>query len=838
MRRWLYSCVLLLVLLPGLASAAELVVLTNANWDRFAPEGKEVDCILGDYALKSDRLWVVVAQPLPTRNANMFVKQVAGAVLDLTLTDQPNDQLSAFYPGKRQFPFSQAKIVQGKGKTVVLHVEAAAQDKEERLPAVRVEYELTDGQPFLLVRTIFHNTLEQPLTVPLEDELRMDKVETRSRSGATDLFWVHDRHFEQAYGLMVADHDLITRSTVSQSVLQYTDPASDKASITLAPGQKYTLVRRLFPGRHLLQVRGEVAAFRGQPVVQQGWRLVDPQYRPVVGAEITLSQDETIYGTGRSDAQGWLRCALPLEKFTLKCKSIGRPTVEKAIDLTGMKPGAVVNTQYLLERAAEVAAHITDVEGQPIPCKVAFNGLEGTPAPYWGPPTARHGVVNLYYSANGQFTVPIAPGKYEAVISYGPEYNLVRQVLEVKPGTQVPLQAQLRRAFSTPGWVSTDFHGHSSPSGDNVTDQRGRVLNLLCEQIEFAPCTEHNRIDSYTPHLKALGVEHLLGTCCGIELTGIPLPLNHHNAFPLEQKPRTQDGGGPLPDANPAEQIRRLAEWGNSEAERLVQQNHPDIGWLFFDKNGDGKPDSGYKNGFRYMHVMEVHPIHEVLDMKASRTTVSKAGIRKRNNTVFNWLQLLNLGYRIPGVVNTDSHYNYHGSGGLRNYVRCDARTPGSIDPLEIVRHAKQGHIIISNGPFLEVKLEKALPGDDLRLAGGKGRLQIKAYCADWYDVDRVQVLINGRPDAKLNFTRRSHPKLFKDGGLRFAHALELHLPQDAHVIVAAVGTQTTLGDVMGPMWGRQQPAAISNPIFVDVDGGGCRPNRDPLGHPLPVKGG
>jgi hypothetical protein len=42
----------------------------------------------------------------------------------------------------------------------------------------------------------------------------------------------------------------------------------------------------------------------------------------------------------------------------------------------------------------------------------------------------------------------------------------------------------------------------------------------------------------------------------------------------------------------------------------------------------------------------------------------------------------------------------------------------------------------------------------------------------------------------------------------------------------------------MGPMWGKQHPTAVSNPIFVDVDGNGFQANGDILGHPLPVKSG
>jgi hypothetical protein len=467
-----------------------------------------------------------------------------------------------------------------------------------------------------------------------------------------------------------------------------------------------------------------------------------------------------------------------------------------------------------------------------------FKGTSGTDPPNWGPPGAIQAVVNLFYSENGRFTVPINPGEYEAVISCGPCYDVVRVPVKAARGAAVPLRATLRRAFATPGWVSADFHSHSSPSGDNTSEQRGRVLNLLCEQIEFAPCTEHNRIDSYTPHLKALGVEHLLGTCTGIELTGTPLPLNHQNAFPLKLKPRTQDNGAPVTDLDPQKQIRRLFEWDDG-GEKLVQQNHPDIGWLFFDKDGDGQPDGGYSDGFPFMHVIEVHPIHEILTLEPYRLALDAKKVRVRyNDTIFNWLQLLNQGHRIPGVVNTDAHYNFHGSGGLRNYVRCDAKSPGAIDPLDIVRHSKKGHIVMSNGPFLDVRLDSAEPGDELRLASGKGTLSVRVLCPNWFDVDRVQVLVNGRPEPKLNFSRKSHPQFFTDKPVRFEQKLELNLKSDAHVIVVAVGEESTLGEVMGPMWGRQHPAAVSNPIYVDVDGGGFKANGDTLGHPLPVKGG
>ena len=321
------------------------------------------------------------------------------------------------------------------------------------------------------------------------------------------------------------------------------------------------------------------------------------------------------------------------------------------------------------------------------------------------------------------------------------------------------LEAKLVRSVKTDGWISTDFHSHSSPSGDNTSSQLGRVLNLLCEHIEFAPCTEHNRLSTYDPHLKRLGAERRMATCVGIELTNNPLPLNHQNAFPLVLRPNTQDGGGPTPDDDPEIQIERLALWDGS-SEKLVQVNHPDIGWMFRDRNGDGKPDSGFTGMFGHMDVIEVHPPDTIF---GTPTVGSAAGTR--NNTIVNWLQLLNQGRRIPGVVNTDAHYNFHGSGFLRNYVKSPTDDPGrGPDARRGPRRRARAHRHV----------ERAVPGGRAAAAdarepwrspamtwpsrGGKATLRVRVQCPNWFDVDRVQVFLNGRPAKSLNFTRGSTP--------------------------------------------------------------------------------
>ena len=162
---------------------------------------------------------------------------------------------------------------------------------------------------------------------------------------------------------------------------------------------------------------------------------------------------------------------------------------------------------------------------------------------------------------------------------------------------------------------------------------------------------------------------------------------------------------------------------------------------------------------------------------------------------------------------------------------------------MDMVHAAEHGHLVMSSGPFLEVSLsargrrqkQTAIPGDDLAAPGRQGELHVRVQCPNWFDINRVQVFLNGRPaeSSTSPAARRRSDSPMKT--VRFEADLPLELKGDTHVIVATIGEGLTLGPVMGPSWGKQPPAAVSNPIFVDVDGGGFTPNGDDLGVPLPA---
>ncbi len=824
--RVLATLVLWLVLFVAHVRATDLVQLNAENWDQFAPNGKEVDCIYGDYVLRNDLIVAVIGEPKSGRDANMTVRNVGGAVIDLTCRDHSNDQLSAFYPGAAAYSLA---VVDSKwtDTSAELHLRA---DAEPEKPQVDVHYRLQDGDESLLIETRFTNPHAEPIEFEAQDSMRADRF-SFDFDAATGLLWALDEWWRKAYGVTSPDHTIVPMpDTMSRGRPFLTYANEDGSKVTLAPGDTHVVSRRLTPAASLLQLKG-LTRSSGSTTHAVTLEVRDAK-GPVELAKVTVSRDDVAHGFARTGGDGLAEFKIAPGAYSLTVEANGRPNVELPLTVE-----ADTSDKIEVSLPGYVVARVQDENGQPIPCKVEFMGQGDTPDPYFGPDTFVYGIHNLRYTPNGKFRQEIGPGRYDVVVSHGNEYDAVFTTIDVAVGEETQLQAVLRRSVDTTGWVSSDFHSHSSPSGDNVSSQRGRVLNLLSEHIEFAPCTEHNRVSSYDEHLQFFDAETLMATCAGIELTGSPLPVNHQNAFPLKHTPRTQDGGGPRTDINPLVQIERLAFWDN-RADKVVQGNHPNLRQIIGDRNLDGRPDSGFARMFGLMDVVEVHPPHQILTDPTTSTQSEES-----DNVIFNWLQMLNLGYRIPGVVNTDAHYNFHGSGWLRNYLKADTDDPAQLNLARLIRTTERGNIVMTNGPFLEVSVRSdsagvgqlASPGDNLLADDGEVEIDIRVQCANWLDINRVQVFLNGVATPDLNFTRRSGSKEFGDEVVKFETTIPLTLQGDTHIIVAAAGEGLTLGPVMGPQHGKDMPIAVTNPIFVDIDDNGFQPNADDLGQPLPI---
>ena len=270
--------------------------------------------------------------------------------------------------------------------------------------------------------------------------------------------------------------------------------------------------------------------------------------------------------------------------------------------------------------------------------------------------------------------------------------------------------------------------------------------------------------------------------------------------------------------------------------DRWIQANHPIVGNVFFDRDGDGVEDGGFQGFENLIDGAEVWST-EILNLKPmySLTGTDGEGDHGQQNRTFGWLQMLNQGRRVWCVAVSDAHKIFgNGVGGWRTYVPSSTDEPAKIDPAEIIRNSKAGRMVLTNGPFLVVTTGDGLPIGSTVVSEGHVDLKILVKAANWIHIDRVQVLVNGRQPKEYNFTAKNHPEMFMQGSVRFDRTVRVKLQQDAHLIVVATAEDSNLKEGWGRNpYGNMHPIAYTNPIFVDVDHNGWHANGDTLGYPL-----
>ncbi len=788
------------------------------------PGGKEADGILGDFILRNDVVEAVISGNKPLRKANMgtFWSAITpGCVYDLTYLDEDNDQLTIFAPSNQQGPVSYVRIVDDGTDSDAAEIETVVTAASNGGLYKRHLYRIQDGWEGLFIITTLKNESDEAITFSTND------------------VWTRLSNAKKVGETFVADAiDPSDKVGYAYRWIEMGEYAAPENSIELEPGEEVTYARGLAIGRSPMEAKGYIESIMNPYGMLEG-TVKDTGGDPVSTAEITfMFGEEAVHAYPNDEGEFELRLA-PGE-YNIKTFDHGRGTVESTVTI---RDGQTATLDIIMKEASAVAFDIRNERNQDTPCKAQFIGINGTESPYLGPDNRAHGCLDQYHSETGKFTVKLEPGEYKIIVTRGMEYDHIEREIKLEEGETETINGKLKRVINTPGWVSADFHNHSTPSGDNTTNTYDRVINIAAEQIEFAPTTEHNRLFDWTPYIEELGLSEEISTTQGIELTG---PNQHFNSFPFEPNPLEQDGGAPQWQYDPRLNAITLRHYQNNIPERWVQVNHPDMVRDFVDENGDGLRDGGYE-GFEFLidgaeivnkggstahiHILDKTPVWISEDFDGSP--------RIRHNREFIWLQLLNQGHRYTSVAVADAHRVHgNGVGGIRTYIPSSSDKPSEIDWKEMAVNAKAGRVIITNGPYLEVETGDGTIAGGSTLANGELKLHVKVQCNTWVDIDRVQVLVNGRQREDVNFKRSTHPELFKDGIVQFDETINVPLQEDSHIIVVAFGEDYDLKTGWGTSWqAKMQPCAYNNPIYVDVDGGGFTANGDTLGFPIPDYG-
>jgi hypothetical protein len=469
----------------------------------------------------------------------------------------------------------------------------------------------------------------------------------------------------------------------------------------------------------------------------------------------------------------------------------------------------------------KVKVSIRNKAGAFVPGKTTFIGLDPSRTPYFGPENPLE--TNNYheYFKNSCFPqaegleVDLPVGTYMISASRGPEYTLDQKVIEVSENSEQELVFHINKVVDTKNLISVDSHMHTLNSDGSMTVAE-RILSAVAEGVDVAISADHNYLSDYPSVLKKLGLGEYIAVLIGQEVT--PLDVNQiympeFNRFPLRRR-EGEPGNGAIDIRFFENNTPIFGESRRKEPEALIQANHP------------------RRRGYGYFTYYQLDPETAATALNGFDTSFDLLEVmngpffshdkNKNSEVIADWLHLLKRGYYFPIMGSSDSHgIDREEPGYARTYVYYQGEKGNKLDTSALIQAMKKGQSFVSTGPIIEFTVNKtSVPANTVIVEKRNLDVGIKVQSAPWVSVDEVRIIVNGERKIILPV------KAPREQILKFQDRISLNLEYDSYIAIEVLGNETLFpvvqsstkydGYERGPL-----PYALTNPIFVDVDGNG-----------------
>jgi hypothetical protein len=438
---------------------------------------------------------------------------------------------------------------------------------------------------------------------------------------------------------------------------------------------------------------------------------------------------------------------------------------------------------------------ILDERGHPAAARIYLTGSDGlayTPRGSISRIAAMR--AEYFFHAEESFEIELPAGETLIEAARGQEYRLASETVALQPGR--PAEATLRLARwtdqSQAGYWSSDVHIHANYTSPHhqVIEPRDVRLQLSAEDLNYGNMMVANSGGAFIhdrqyfegkPH--RLSTERYLmywneenrssayGHMCFLGLKTLVEPF--YNGF--RDTPHWEDYPANFP---------------------LVQK--------VLDQNGAvSYAHPGMIPTFEAASMKEL-PADLALGQQIAMDVLSN---NDENATMELWYRLLNCGFRVPISAGTDAFTNvvdHYIAGGGRVYVQTGPR----FDYAAWIDGFRRGKSFASNGPVMTLSVNGNVPGDELALKTA-GEVAVKASVATQVPIDRVELIVNGRP---------VHPQKL-EGKATVEFQAQIPIRESSWIALRALGPRHRLimNDTMA--------FAHTSPVYVTV---GARPVRIP----------
>lgn len=449
----------------------------------------------------------------------------------------------------------------------------------------------------------------------------------------------------------------------------------------------------------------------------------------------------------------------------------------------------------------------------PLPARLIINGVPPTPAPkiYNDGATAQMvstfvlGVTDGAMLATGEGTLTLPAGTYDVQVLQGPEYETEYRRVTITGQQIATLDVVLEHSVRTNGWLAADMHIHTSRSFDSKLAPAHRVISEVAAGIQVVVPTDHIFHNDLQDYIYSLGYSDRAVSIPGSEYG---FAYGHLGVYPVHFDPRGALWGAP------AWQV--WENWRNLPGEVVFPMIHGLPGQPVIVINHPRlPPDLGYfrnVNWPRYpgepLSTEGLFDGMEVLNGYHQTPEDLMPLLR-------DWFYFLSQGRRVAALGNSDTHrMDWLTSGYPRTWLRMGSDVPSRILPSDL-RDALAGmRAVASNGPWLNVTVDGAEIGSTIQPTGATVTVRVTADAAGWIDLQRVQLYQNGMLVKEWSVPTRNHP----------AFVAETTLPatEDGWIVAMVVGEQPLPATIIGAVGaGRVRPIAMTNPVWIDINGDG-----------------
>ncbi|MFM7204816.1 MAG: CehA/McbA family metallohydrolase, partial [Myxococcota bacterium] len=493
------------------------------------------------------------------------------------------------------------------------------------------------------------------------------------------------------------------------------------------------------------------------------------------------------------------------------------------------------------------------------------------------------GVARMLWLPNGEGTFEDQPGTYTVVITRGFEYDLaqIKDVTLTADQTE-SLNVILTKVLDTEGYISSDLHVHALNSPDSPVPPEDRVTTFVCEGVEVLVPTDHDVVSDLNPTIERMGLEPWITGLSGVEAT--TFNMGHFNQYPLDYDPQHLAGGAidwtsadNLPeDPSTGAPVDVGAPTGAGEGENnltpsqmarayqkvmsginISQVNHPrgDLGGHLtqvgldlsqYNQPGETSADPS---------VFRLPAGADLFDIKPFRVleVMNGTGVDGTTEIMNDWFALLNLGERVGGTGVSDTHNRASSPGGYgRTFIKVssDDVVAAGLDAgfrEDFARGIDRLEMSFGSGLFITTEVvglngQVGKMGQLVKADAGAVTLRIRVQAPSWSNFHTLEIFAN--PLMYANVSNMSFEDPSDLGPQRtltdvadfmvqqvpvtsrnpdaFRREAVVEVPmtftQDTWIVVSARGNSGELK----PGFNRgSAPLAVSNPIFVDVNGDG-----------------